>query len=139
MAHLSTIYYRRSGYSLTEIAIVLGVVGILLGGIWGLGNYAYESAKREQMVEYIRVVVQKTRVYGLKYPNLVGNSPFNRPRTMAANGFTDELIRADVVPREMVVNRDIRDGSPLQNAQTPWGTNFKITNNTEVFEIMSSR
>ena len=116
------------GYSLTEIAIVLGVVGILLGGIWGLGNYAYESVRRQQMTDNIGIVVDKTRSFYQSLPRIDGD--FGPRIVPATPPLTDQLVRRDIIPREMVPDRNLNSAT-FQRAITAWGGAFRVSDNTD--------
>lgn len=51
----------RGGFSLAEFAIALGVIGIILGGIWIFIAPASENIKRELAMEQIKTVVNSIR------------------------------------------------------------------------------
>jgi len=97
----------RQGYSLTELAIVLGVMAIVLAGIWGVVGYAQEMVKRDLMMEQLTLAVQNTRQY-------FGG----QVRVQAgASTITDRLLRAAAIPPEMI--RDRAAGALV--ADHPWG------------------
>lgn len=98
----------RQGYSLTELVIVLGVMAIVLAGIWGVVGYAQEMIKRDLMMEQLTLAVQNTRQYFS-----------GQARVQAgASTITDRLLRAAAIPPEMI--RD-RAADPLV-ADHPWGS-----------------
>lgn len=51
------------GFSLTETAIVLAIVGIILSGVWIVANNAHESARVQAAAEAITTTVSNVRSY----------------------------------------------------------------------------
>ena len=64
--------YKTRGASLAELAIVLGVVGVILGGIWTAASMVRQSAKVEQSVEAIGQIVEGVRVAYTARPQIGG-------------------------------------------------------------------
>ena len=54
---------RVRGFNLTELTIVLGVVGFVLGLIWLAASTTWEMARREQASEIVSTIVNNVRVY----------------------------------------------------------------------------
>ena len=52
---------RRRGFTLTEIAIVLGIVGLILGAIWAAASAVYENLKFSQAQQGITLSAQQVR------------------------------------------------------------------------------
>lgn len=52
---------RRKGFSLIEAAIVLGVVGLVIGGIWVAAATVYRNHRLNQTVAGIGVIYRNTR------------------------------------------------------------------------------
>lgn len=52
---------RRSGFNLVEAAIVLGVVGLIIGGIWVAANAVNEQRRVSQTVSNILQIEQNVR------------------------------------------------------------------------------
>jgi prepilin-type N-terminal cleavage/methylation domain-containing protein len=94
--------HHRRGFTLTEIAIVLGVMGMILGAIWGAASTVYANKKTTAALQEILAIVANVR--GL-YPN--GQIP-------AATVLSPILINAGQVPSNMI-------GSC---AGTPWGAGW---------------
>jgi type II secretory pathway pseudopilin PulG len=61
MIILRNTQHKRNGYSLVELAIVLGVVGTVIAAIWSCASIAYERVRRERMLEETRVIVDNMR------------------------------------------------------------------------------
>jgi len=53
--------HSRRGFTLTEIAIVLGIVGLILGAIWTAAAHVYQQKKVNQEVQDIQDIVQSVR------------------------------------------------------------------------------
>lgn len=64
IAGMKTIRRRsrpQSGITLIELALVLGVAGILVGGIWVAASGAYEAHRVNQTVDQIRQIAENIR------------------------------------------------------------------------------
>lgn len=53
------------GFSLTEMAIVLAVIGLVLGAIWGVVSTVRQNMKREQTVNQVVVAARNIRDFFL--------------------------------------------------------------------------
>jgi type II secretory pathway pseudopilin PulG len=80
------------GYTLTESAIVLGVIGIILGALWGAAATAWKYTQLEQAREVIAATVGNARSY---FSGQAGV-----PSTGYAN-LTSQLITANVIPNSL--------------------------------------
>jgi prepilin-type N-terminal cleavage/methylation domain-containing protein len=78
------------GFTMVELAIVLGVIGIVLGGIWAFSNSARQSARVEQSIGQLAIVTNNIRSYYLSLPNIV------------TGDVTATLAGRNVFPREML-------------------------------------
>jgi prepilin-type N-terminal cleavage/methylation domain-containing protein len=94
----------RRGFTLIEAAIVLAVIGTILGGVWIYAQRANEAARLEQAVGQLAIVLKNIRSYYLSYANI------------ANSDVTSTLADADVFPAEM-----IRAGSSPTLVDHPWG------------------
>ena len=52
---------RQRGVTMIELAIVLGVAGILIGGIWVAASAAYDAQRVNQTVDQVRQIVENVR------------------------------------------------------------------------------
>jgi type II secretory pathway pseudopilin PulG len=59
--HISPHRQRRRAFTLTEIAIVLGIVGLILGAIWAAASAVYANLKVSQAQQGIVFAAQQTR------------------------------------------------------------------------------
>lgn len=86
------IFFRR-GFSLVEFAIVLGVGGVILAGLWYAADNAYENMRRQQMFDQVQTVVKNIRDY------YAGQAGFPQ---IGANSLVPLLADNNVIPSEMV-------------------------------------
>lgn len=102
----------RRGFSLVEMAIVLGVLGVILGSLWGVVGLVRKNMKRDQAFNQIFLVVQNVRDFylGRAYVETPGHSG-------SFSDLTHYLLAQGVLPAEMI--RD-RSANPLR-ADLPWG------------------
>jgi len=95
-----TVQKTKTGYTLAEMAIVLGVAGFLTASIWAAASSARAGKKIAQTSQQIMTVVQRTRDYFLNAQKITGQTSGG-----AAIGSGDDLIYAlyskDVFPAEM--------------------------------------
>lgn len=83
---------RRRGFTLTEIAIVLGIVGLILGAIWVAAAAVYNNLRVSRANTEILQIAQGVRtLYG-------GSSTMGT----AAGNITDSLVCAKAVPADLV-------------------------------------
>ena len=80
---------RRRGFTLTEIAIVLGIVGLILGAIWVAAAAVYNNLRISHANTEILQIAQGVR-------SLYAGSSNDTGLT------TDNLVCAKVVPSDMV-------------------------------------
>jgi type II secretory pathway pseudopilin PulG len=95
----------RRGFNLVESAIVLGVVGVVLGALWATASSFNESYKVNKTVEGISSIVRNIQ-------NLIGYESSARIGSMQLN---QTLISAGAIPKDWV------NGS---NIKTPLGLAF---------------
>ena len=66
------IYERERGFTLTEIAIVLGIIGLILGAIWGAASAVYSNKKNSDAEQGITASTQAVRSLFAASPNSTG-------------------------------------------------------------------
>lgn len=95
---------------MVEAAIVLGVVGLVIGGIWIAASSVSENHKVTETAKGILSIVHGTRA-------LV--TPVDYPSTnMTSTTITPLLIAAKIIPSSLVQGN---------NAVTPWGTYLHVS------------
>ena len=67
---------RRAGFSMTELAIVMAIMGIILGALWSLVAVVRENIKRDETLEQLTVIVDNIRKTIHLYK---GDEPFELP------------------------------------------------------------
>lgn len=97
----------QGGFTLTEIALAMAIIGFIIGAIWAAGSSVNEKARNEQALSQLRMVVQNIRdIYGSAFR-------FNSSN----KDVTDMMINAGVFPADMLV----------ANVPTsPWQTDIVI-------------
>ncbi len=94
----------RCGFTLTEMAIVIGVIGFVLGGIWSAASAVYEKNRINQgFLELKTIFSEVESIYANANFNLTGNP-----------NFTPTLIAADAIPSWAVIDAN--------NAANPWSS-----------------
>jgi hypothetical protein len=82
--------HRLKAFTLAELAIVLGVTGVILGSLWGLVTMAWDYGHREQTFEAVSVVVNNLRQY---YGSRLSMDP-----TVTQPNLMQPLAAANIVP-----------------------------------------
>lgn len=100
---LSKTFDSRRGFSLMEIAIVVALIGVILGGIWYAAAQVGEADKENHAAQELQEISQ----------NILGfmqNRSFN---VTSGTSILANMIGGGVIPGEAVVS--------ATTAQTPWG------------------
>lgn len=99
---------KRRGFSLVEAAIVLAVVGLVLGGIWVAAAAMYENYKVNKTVQDIFFIASNIQ-------NSISIKDANT--LLSLTSINSLLIASKAVPSDWIKN---------ENLETPYGTNFKV-------------
>ncbi|HUY68360.1 MAG TPA: type II secretion system protein [Alphaproteobacteria bacterium] len=95
----------RRGFTLTETAIVLGVVGVILGAVWAAASIVEENARISAAVEQFEIVSQNmTSLIQAGYKGAGGSN----------GSITDAMIKAGAIPQQYV------DAADNTQADNPW-------------------
>jgi type II secretory pathway pseudopilin PulG len=110
------------GFTLTEIALVLGVIGLILGAIWVAASFVYQNQKVAKATQQLLAITQAVRSLYATSP-AIGDA--------AGTDETAAFISAKVFPSDMI------NGAATVN---PWNgtvmvTPQKITNAGDMFGI----
>lgn len=100
----------RRGFTLTEIAIVLGIIGLILGAIWAAASAVYNNLRTSRAQQEILTVAQNIRAM------------YATQSTVDANATTDTYINAGVFPSDATV--EVPGGS--KSTKNPWGGKFDV-------------
>ena len=107
---MSQRHNHRKGFSLVEAAIVLGVVGLVVGGIWVSAAKFYEDYKVNKTVNDITLIVKKIQgLISIADDFALGNLYV----------LTNTVLQAGAFPKDWI------DGSTVKN---PFGGNVMIQN-----------
>jgi len=86
----------QSGFTLNEFAIVLGVMGLILGGIWTMAKDVNNSANQEKLTEMLRSITDNVRgVYAGKSSFDTTNATTMMTKLVAKNVFPTESLYYD--------------------------------------------
>lgn len=102
---------RAGGFSLVETAIVLAVLGAVLGGLWAISAQAWEYVRCERTVEAVNTTVTNIRSYFGGQAGLPD---------LGVENMSAQLINLGVIPSNLT--RSSGQGCAVTPcADTPWG------------------
>lgn len=84
---------RKGGFNLIESAIVLGVVGLVIGGIWVAAATMYENYKVNKTVEDLLLIVRNIQSLISKADSIAMGDRSISVAIMDADGFPKDWIR----------------------------------------------
>ena len=104
----------KRGFSLVEAAIVLGVVGLVIGGIWVAASAVQENLKIERTLKTVSLVSESAR-------NLFPVWAINQrlPADDTGTYITSEAIKSGIIPGDWIP-------SGSNQSKHPWGGNFDV-------------
>lgn len=106
---------RRAGFTMSELAVVLGVVGLLLAGLWGASRSVYRSQRVSQTAQQLTQIVEGVRTA------YISTTKIKDVDIYGIAAVTKSLINAGVFPQEMVSNANV---PTLVNL---WGGSFSFS------------
>lgn len=127
----------RRGFTLTEIAIVLGIIGMILGAIWVAASSVYNNQRVARATNELLTIAQSVRsLYATSQTvDTTGNADMD---VSATNATHYTYLQANVFPSDMMV----MSGSPPTPiaAVDPWNggvaiTQATVTNAGDAFNI----
>jgi prepilin-type N-terminal cleavage/methylation domain-containing protein len=129
MTNLALAWHRRNrtpGFTLTELAMVLGIVGLITAAIWSAASSVYQNRNTANAVQQLTTLVGRIRAM---YPN--GYAP-------ASGSFTNFLIEANGAPGMIrsctIGGSQFPDAGSTVNGQclvTPWGNQVSAGSGSE--------
>ena len=112
---------KVSGFTLTEVAIVIGVVGALLGAIWIAGARVYVSYRTGKASNELVQIAQAVRAF-YTIPLSTGNG---------SEELTTTLFIASILPKDIFDPSATADNLATIIAHAPWGgSTIKIYSDT---------
>ena len=117
---------NQRGFTLIEIAIVLTIVGLVIGGIWLAASTVLNNNKKSEAARQVIQIVQNTKNL---FANQTGASP--------ADGFNRATaVSAGVFPAGMVVGGIVRH--PFATSTTTDSVNIAGATNTVTLTLGAS-
>lgn len=101
---------KQRAYSLTELAIVLGIVSVIFGAIWSASSMVYRNMLLNQSISDLSLLTQTIRDF------YKGQSKFDKS---TGSNLTDFLVDAKLFPASMI---EKNTNLPV----TPWRTDIKV-------------
>jgi prepilin-type N-terminal cleavage/methylation domain-containing protein len=110
---------RRRGFTLTEAAIVLGIVGLVLAAVWVAASAVYNNMRISQATQQILMIAQAVRSMHATQTSI----------TMT----TADAVNAGIIPKDMC------DNASCATPRNPWRGGVIVQNNgTDAFDIIYS-
>jgi prepilin-type N-terminal cleavage/methylation domain-containing protein len=106
---------RKKGFTLTEIAIVLGIIGLILSAIWVAAAGVYNNQRVNQANTAVLQVLQAVRTL------------YAQQTTITAGDQSQALVNAGVIPTNLVKQGAV--ASPF--LLTPWGQPMYVGGTTD--------
>jgi len=104
--------WARRGFSLIEFAIVLGIMGSVLGAMWGVVSIVNENVKRGEMSEQMIAMVSNVRSFYMGRARVADGAALSD-----ADSVTDYLLRQGILLPEQIRSRT----AATWVADHPWG------------------
>ncbi len=125
----------EQGFTLTEVAIVLGIIGLILGAIWVAAAAVYTNMRTSKTTTEMLSIVQNVRaMYGTS--GVVDpNADMNGFGVQNSTGLT--YIQAGIFPTDTLN----AVGANATTAQDPWGgyINIKAAQNLKISDKYMAR
>ncbi len=109
---------RKSGFTLTEIAIVLGIVGLVLGAIWVAAAAVYNNMRLSKATTELLQISQGVRAL---------YSTATTTGDAAGTDETQNFCKASIFPTDMVAS-PCAAAAPF--AKDPWNGTVTVTSQT---------
>lgn len=102
---------HAQGFSLIESAIILAVIGLIIGGIWAASAAVTEARKSTRHVEQITQIINNAY-------NLWRGQEIPDPSSSSGQSILPEMIAAGLIPADAVMT--------ASTAQNPWGGTLDV-------------
>ncbi len=114
---------NQRGFNLIEASLVLGIVGLVIGGIFA----AWGTVASQQRVR--KAADMTTLIVGQIRTAYAARATFDASDTASGTTFTQALVAANLIPVEFLVNNTVKN---------PWGGNVLITPDTTGMNVSYS-
>lgn len=114
---------NQHGFNLIEASLVLGIVGLVIGGIFAAWSTVASQQRVRKAADMTTVIVQQIRTA------YASRTTFDTSDTASGATFTQALVTANLIPVEYIVNSTVKN---------PWGGNVLITPDTSGMNISYS-
>ena len=114
---------NQLGFNLIEAALVLGIVGLVIGGIFAAWGTVASAQRVRKAADMATVIVGQIR------SAYASRTTFDTSDTASGATFTQALVAANLIPVEFLVNNAVKN---------PWGGNVLITPDTTGMNVSYS-
>jgi len=111
---------KTRGFTLTEVAIVMGVVGLILGGIWIAAAAVYTNHRVNTAYTQVMKIAQGVRALMATKPQFNCDAP-----SMCDRNIVPDLKAAGVIPKDMW------DPDNADRGRNPWGSAAFVFSTTQ--------
>lgn len=95
----------QSGFSLAEFAVVVGVISIIISGIWALADELKQNTAQERLSEQLSIVAKNVRAAYLGKPFIDSTYTSQVMQNLTAmNAFPGDMVRLDTNTGAYVVD-----------------------------------
>ena len=114
---------NQLGFNLIEASLVLGIVGLVIGGIFAAWGTVASQQRVRKAADMTTVIVGQIR------SAYAARTTFDATDTASGATFTNALVEANLIPVDYLVNNTVKN---------PWGGNVLITPDTTGMNISYS-
>lgn len=107
---------HKSGFSLIEAAIVLGVVGLVIGGIWVAAAAVNESHKQSVILSEIGQIVRNVQMKFPRNGDAMGSDIYFSAQTGCSATCLGKDLWGPYIPAEMIQSGQVQPVGPWQNS-----------------------
>lgn len=103
----------RRGFSLTELAVVLAVGGVIVGGVWTVATQAFENSRQAALTTDISIIVNNVQAYYAGQNGITGVSTSLTPQLAG--------LSPSAIPGNLLRAFGVDSCAYAFCADTPWG------------------